>query len=193
MLKTVNEWATDLREEITQYRSESPLPDRASLSHADEQRCRIIGGAFIAWLENHGPHFLQERSMMAHMLQVDPEPFIVFTSDAPGLVAAQEILGNDLERIAFMFEHEYAASPTVTSDPKFVYHVHYWSAFRQALESSVEEEARRTFPIPEDASYWQHSEGTMWAVNCGLGVEHLWQWDGQSPELLEEAISHWRA
>ncbi len=191
MMPLVDEWANSLREEIAQHRSESPLPDRASLSHVDEQRCRIVGGAFIAWLENYGPHFLQERSMMAHMLQVDPEPFIVFTSDAPGLVAAQEIIGNDNERVTFMFEHEYESSPTVADDPTFACHVHFWSAFKDGVESSIEEEAKSKFPIPVDCSYWQHSEGTLWGVNCGRGVDHLWQWDGQKPELLEEAISHW--
>lgn len=33
----------------------------------------------------------------------------------------------------------------------------------------------------------------MWAVNAGRGVDHLWRWDGQAPELLEEALTHWVA
>jgi hypothetical protein len=187
------EWASRLREEIAQHRSVSPLPERESLSPADEQRCRIVGGTFIAWLDAYGPQFLQERSVMAHMLGVDPEPFIVFTSDTPGLVAAQEILGNDEECVAFMFEHEYKSSPTVAEDPDFTCHIHFWSAFRDGVESAIEDEAKNRFPISADCVYWQHSEGTMWGVNCGRGVDHLWQWDGQRPELLEEAISHWMA
>lgn len=48
--------------------------------------------------------------------------------------------------------------------------------------------AQDTFPIPKDCEYWMHREGTLWALQAGRGVDHLWVWYGQNPELLQEGF-----
>jgi hypothetical protein len=78
-------------------------------------------------------------------------------------------------------------------DPGYRWHVHAWSVFPEVVAPAFEAKARAKYPIPDGCSYWQHSEGTMWAVNAGRGVDHLWRWDGLTPELLEEALTHWVA
>jgi hypothetical protein len=129
--------------------------------------------------------------VLCHLLGVDREPAIVFTSDIPGLVAAQGIVGPEHERVVYLSEDEFAAAPARASDPQYRWHVHVWSFFRSEVEPAFAAQARAQYPIASGCCYWQHSEGTMWAVRAGRGVDHLWRWDGDKPELLEEAMSHW--
>ncbi|TVR92458.1 MAG: hypothetical protein EA416_07330 [Trueperaceae bacterium] len=190
---TVAEWAEDLRRFAAACRTARPLPDRGAFTAAQEWQCRIVGGALLAWLHEHGPGFLRERATMAALLGVDPDPVIVFTSDVPGLVAAREILGDDHELVICLLEEEFADAPARAADPGYVRHVHVWSRFLPELEREVAAAARAQHPISASSSYWQHAEGTMWAPNAGRGVDHLWRWDGREADLLEEALTHWVA
>lgn len=187
----VDQWAAQLREHVAGCRAAVPVPDRATLTVPQEWHCRIVGGTILTWLRELGPRFLQERAAMCKLLRVARDPAIVFTSDLPGLVAAQETIGPDHERVIYLLEDEFVAAPARAADPEYRWHVHFWSFFRPEIEAGIAAEARSKHPIPEGCSYWQHSEGTMWAVNAGRGGDHLWRWDGHKPELLEEAMSRW--
>jgi hypothetical protein len=77
--------------------------------------------------------------------------------------------------------------------PNYKRQVHVWSFFCLSVEPGFAAEAKVKYPIPDGCCYWQHSEGTMWAVNAGWGVDHLWKWDSHEPKLLEEAITSWVA
>jgi hypothetical protein len=66
-----------------------------------------------------------------------------------------------------------------------------WSVFRPVPAPEFEARARSHYPIPAGCSYWQHSEGTVWAQRAGRDVDHLWVWDGRKAELLEEAFTYW--
>ncbi len=169
------------------------MPSRESLTSIQEQHCRIIGGTLLSWLKHHGPQFLKERFVLSKILRIDPEPFIIFTSDIPGLVAAQEVIGQGATQIGFMLEEEYASSALLRTTPEFRHHIHIWSFFRPVVEPVFETKARVKYPLPKGCVYWQHNEGTMWADHAGRGAEHLWRWDGHELELLEEAFSHWVA
>jgi hypothetical protein len=191
MADAVGEWTSRLRTYAAEHRAAVPLPDRDALTDAQEWHCRLVGGTILAWLRQHGPRFLEERVVMCKLLGIDRDPTIVFTSDVPGLIAAREIVGPDHERVVYLLEDEFAAAPPRVTDPEYKHHVHFWSFFRPELEPGFAAQARAKHPIPAGCSYWQHSEGTMWAVRAGRGVDHLWRWDGDKPELLEEAMSHW--
>jgi hypothetical protein len=193
MADGVGDWATQLRDHAAACRAAAPLPDRDALTAAQEWRCRIVGGALLTWLRQHGPRFLQERAVVCELLGLDRDPAVVFTSDVPGLVAAREVVGPDHERVVYLLDDEFAAAPARAADPGYKHHVHFWSFFRPEVEAGFAAEARARHPIPADCSYWQHSEGTMWAVTAGRGADHLWRWDGHTPELLEEAMSRWVA
>ena len=145
------------------------------------------------WLREHGPRMLQERATLAHLLTIDREPSIVFTSDAAGLFAAEEIVGPDDDRVVYLLEEEFAAAEPSLADPGYVRHVHVWSRFLPNLEAGFAEQARVRYPIPASSEFWQHAEGTMWGVNAGRGGDHLWRWNGREPELLEEAMTGWVA
>jgi hypothetical protein len=191
MADGVGEWAAQLREHAAACRTTVPLPDRDTLTAAQEWHCRIVGGTILTWLRQVGPRFLQERAVICTLQDIDRDPTIVFTSDLPGLVAAREIVGPDHERVIYLLEDEFAAAPARVADPQYKWHVHFWSFFRSEIDPDFAAEARARHPIPEGCIYWQHSEGTMWAVNAGRGADHLWRWDGHKPELLEEAMSQW--
>jgi hypothetical protein len=193
MTEAVDDWPMQLRQHITACRAVLPLPSRDALTPAQEWHCRIVGSTLLKWLRQVGPRFLQERAVMCKLLEIDRDPVIVFTSDIPGLVAAQEIVGPDHERVVFLLEEEYKAAPLLAADPNYKRHAHVWSFFRPEVEPGFAAKARAKHPIPDGYSYWQHSEGTMWAVNAGRGGDHLWRWDGHKPELLEEAMSQWVA
>jgi hypothetical protein len=78
-------WFADLQQHIKACRQATPLPDRGTLTTEQEIQCRIVGGSVISWLKEHGPHFLQERQVLHKMMDVSPDPWIVFTSNVSGL------------------------------------------------------------------------------------------------------------
>lgn len=61
----VTEWTESMRHGAADCRRARPLPDRSALTLVQEWQCRIVGGALMAWLHDHGPRFLQERAAMA--------------------------------------------------------------------------------------------------------------------------------
>ncbi len=186
----VSKWTAKLRDYAEKCRAAAPLPDLDSLTEGQEWHCRIVGSTLLAWLREHGPRFLQERAVMCKLLDIDRDPAIVFTSDVPGLVAAREIVGPDHDRVVYLRVDEFDAVPARMADPEYKGHVHFWSFFRPEIEPGFEAEARAKYPIPAGCSYWQHTEGTLWAARAGRAADHLWRWDGHKPELLEEAMSH---
>ena len=191
MHETGQKWFAKLNAAVTHLREANPLPSREQFDDADEWRCRIVGSSLLHWLEDIGPTFLQERSVLCTALEIEPDPFVVFTSDTPGLVAAQEILGTDNEKITFLSGREFEAWLYGSPDESYRWHTHVFSQFRDTLESEFQQSAKEQYPVPIGVAYWQHSEGTNWAALAGKGVDHLWKWDGEKPELLEEAFTHW--
>jgi len=189
MLDISNPWENQLRTYVAQCRAAEPLPERADINPAEEWQCQIVGGTILSWLREHGPHFLEQRSVLGTLLDVDDDPAIVFTSNMPGLIAAREILGPDHERVICLLEREFAGSPAQLADPSFKHYLHFWSYFRSELDPQLADEAKAKYPLPPECRYWQHTEGTLWADNAGQEVDHLWCWDGHQPKLLEEAMS----
>lgn len=190
-MKSVDEWASHFRQYEADRRKAIPLARREKLTLIEESRCQIIGGSFLQWLQELGPRFLEERAIMSKLLNVDTHPFVVFTSDMPGLVAANELVGADSEQVGFLLKEEFDNFQLQISDPTYRWHIHVWSYFHTRIEDAMEAEARMKYPLPNGCEYWVHSEGTMWAENAGRGGEHLWKWDGREATLLEEAISSW--
>jgi hypothetical protein len=186
-------WAKQLQDYIAVCRAAFPLPNREDLTPIEEWQCRIVGGSLLSWLREHVPRILQERAVLSKLLALDPEPFVVFTSNLPGLVAAREIIGQDQEAIGYLLEDEYASPPLLAADNGFRSHIHVWSYFPQMVGADFESAARTKHAIAKECTFWEHDEGTMWATNAGRGAAHLWQWDGEKPELLEEAFTSWIA
>jgi hypothetical protein len=187
----MNDWFVSLRQKATNLRKKKPLPPETDLTSAEEWQQSIIGGGLIQWLDHHGPAFLSERKVLHKLIRVDPEPGIVFTSNIPGLLAAKEILGIEMNQIVYLHEKEFQRWLRNNPDPEYRWHMHFWSFFREPIQRKFATSAKKTFPLDDGSSYWQNSEGTMWGALAGRGAEHLWKWNGVEPELLQEAFENW--
>ena len=100
-------WFDGLRRFVSECRAKRLVNIREALSAFEEIQCRIIGGSLIAWLRKHGPGFIQERAVLAELQNYEKDPFIVFTSEQPGLVAAREILSKGPANIVFLYPDEF--------------------------------------------------------------------------------------
>lgn len=186
------EWISELRSHVDKLRDHHPLPDRQSLDPVEEWQCRIIGGALLNWLREIGPNFLQERQVMCGLLGIEPDPLVVFTSTAPGLIAATQIITSEIESVVFLKDEEFATWSRQHSDNEYRWHVHFWSYFAPRPNQEFLAQCQEQYPLDDETeTYWQHVEGTMWGQQAGRGADHLWKWDGKEPLLLEEAFSHW--
>ena len=183
------EWFNELRQFIQECRAERPIAEREALSLMEEMQCRIIGGSLISWLQQYGPSMIQERAVLSKMQGWEEDPFIVFTSDQPGLVAASEILEDAEELVAFLFPDELDQWLEGHPDPDYTWHIHTWSFFAPVDEDLAEEAAE--YPVSEGESLWLHKGGTYCGQLFGRGGDHLWKWDGQEFTLLHEGLRSW--
>lgn len=184
------EWLAKLKSFAqTRYQS-NPIPPRNTLSEEQEWYCRIIGGEFIRWYQNYLQTILQER-MALRVQQFDPEPIIVFTADIPGLVAAQEIIPNPLENLVYLLHSDFEEWEKQNPVDQFTFHIHHWSYF-QPIDQELLKQASQAFPNLDSKEFRIHASGDLWGERCGVEGHHLWRWNGQRMELLEEAFSQVR-
>ncbi len=183
------EWFDQLVKDSLDFRSKKPLPARETLSPAEEMQCRIIGGSFISWLEHQGPRLLQEREVLSKLQEWEKDPFIVFTSDKPGLIAAREILDGNSDRFAFLFPKEFKKWEACHSDNEYQWHIHTWSFFTTLDKASLKRTSE--YPLAPGETFWLHQEGTMCGQLFGRGGDHLWKWDGENFVLLQEGFNQW--
>ena len=191
MHETGSRWFADLRRFAGTCREQNPLPCRERLTPDAEIQCRIVGGSLIAWLERHGPLLLRERAAVCALEQLERDPFIVFTSDVAGLVAADEIVGGGHNRIATLLTGEFDAWRSENPDPAYRWHIHTWSCFSEPEDADLVNVPPHL--LQRDETYWLHKEGTMTGRLCGRGGDHLWKWNGVEPVLLKECLNQWVA
>ena len=182
-------WFKDLKAYIAECHVRRPIMDRDNLSAAEELQCQIIGGSLNSWLRKYGPPLLQERAMLCDVGGWEKDPFVVFTSEQPGLVAAREILEDDPGTIAWLNPTEFEDWNQIQPDKDYKWHVHRWSFFAP-MDPETKKKAE-LYPLVAGESYWLHKEGTMCGPLFGRGGDHLWKWDGREPVLLQECINQW--
>ena len=183
------QWGDQFKIFVEKKRQSKPIPNRSELTLEEEMQCRITGGAFINQLDVHGPELLQERDIYADEKGWEKEPFIIFTSDTAGLVAAREILHfSDSPIILYMYEQEYREWLQNNND-NYKWHVYFSSFFTDDHQN-----------IPKDCpqlsvgeEYWVQDESSACGENFALGGQTLWKWDGKETELTNECIHHWRS
>ena len=181
------EWSIALKSFSEEQRQLNTIPSRDSLSDEEEWQCRIIGGELISWYERRLPNILNERVVL-RVMNFDPEPLIVFTTDLPGLVAAQSIIPAPSDDFVSLLHKEYEEWDRQHAVDEFTFHVHHWSYFR-GLEKELLTQASEAYPSVSVDEFRIHSSGDLWGKRCGVFGDHLWRWDGEKMELLEEAFS----
>jgi hypothetical protein len=127
----------------------------------------------------------------AELQNFEKDPYIVFTSDSSGLVAAREILSKGPANIVFMYPDEFTEWLKKNPDSDYRWHIHTWSFFGP-VDEETEKEAEK-YQCSEGESLWLHKEGTMCGNLFGRGGDHLWKWNGRDAELLEEGMNQWIA
>jgi len=185
-----HEWSNSLKSFVEARRCQNPILDRQNLSTEEEWQYQIIGGEFISWHRNHLGDILNQR-MALRVMDFDPEPLIVFTSNMPGLVAAKEIIRQPSDNLVYLMHEEFEEWSQNNIVDEFVFHIHHWSYFRQ-IDEDLLRQAQENYPDVLEESYRIHVTGDLWGDRCGVQGEHLWSWNNEEMQLLEEAFSHIR-
>jgi hypothetical protein len=181
-MNSFSDWHAALKLYSKDLRNTSPLPDRESLTLEEEEQCRIIGGALIGWLENNGPYMLEQRKEMAEYAEQE-EPLIVLLTTAPGLLAAEDIAGSDQDRLFFFTPDQWADFAEQHPDDEMHFHVINTSSVRPT-------EADDELPpnAPGTGALWLHEEATRISPQIMMGAHHLWHYDGERAQLIQEAL-----
>lgn len=185
------DWSSRLESFIDDRRGHTDLPDREGLAQLDDWKRRITGGNLIQFLE-----FVQSPESFQHFpaLRDNPIEKRVFVSitDVPGAVAAREIVDDKTPAAIIALKDEWRqwiAQGPGAEDIEFQYHYECWSVWHRDIEPEWDIEA------PEidrsDTELWVHQEGFALADGAGRGAQHLWAWDGESMEKLQEQVESW--
>ena len=177
----------ELEQAIQGDRLEHPIPERSTLSAEQEWQCQVIGGELLSWLRSPLENILGQRHFFNKLMPFDPDPVIVFTTNTPGLVAAQIILG-ETDKILFLHHaswQRFAAGYKEDLYDRFL--VHHWSLFEQAEKDVLEAQAFINFKQQFERLY-VHTAGELWGPRNGLQGKHLWAFDKAEGVLLEEAF-----
>ena len=181
------EWVKAIKTFSKCQRQINIIPDREELSYENEWSCRIIGGEFINWYQERLKSIAMEREVLK-MVKFDPEPYILFTTTMPGLIAAQEIMPDAPEHFICLLHTEYENWSKENVVDEFTFHIHHWNFF-STLDSDSLSRAKELHPSINENEFRFHCSGNLWAEQCGGVVGHLWKWDGQEMCLVEEAFT----
>lgn len=182
------EWSSALKSFVHEQRQHNPIPDRDSLSEEEEWHCQFLGGAFINWYNQRLDNILAERDVLSQLNEFDPEPLVLFTTTMPGLVAAQEIMPDPPETFFPLLHAEFEKWQERHTVDSFTFHIHHWSHF-DAPDKKLLSRVTETYPAVSVDEIRIHFSGDRWGDLCGVFGEHLWRWNGQEFELLEEAFT----
>ena len=184
-------WFGRLREIARERRRANPLPGRNTLSTEEEFHYRIIGGALVRWLQHYLPKVLEERNAGHPAIQPNPEPHVVFISSPPGLMAACEILEPPSDQVVCITTDEYREYVEDAPDINYESHLSYSSYVEDIVPDELRALIDQSYPLEAGEVFWLHYEETIWGNDAGHGTVHLWKWNGQEPQLLEEGLTTW--
>ncbi len=181
------EWRDRLVEFLAKMREQSPRPRREDLSAREDEKRRVAGGALMQFLQ-----FLQSEAAFEHFPVLEEMPIgervFVFASDAPGVVAAEDIVDPESDRAVVATKHEWRAwlrAPDGDADADYAHHYEHWSVWHQNFEANWD------LPDEPPGEFWVHEEGFALADRAGRGARHLWTWDGDELELFEQDVEQW--
>lgn len=178
-------WFQEIKNHAENCRGSRPLPGRNRLSWPQILQLQIIKGSLLSWINN-----LPSPGAPGSNEQGAQEICIVFTSNCPGLVAAEEITLEKNIPLVFLYPDEWGHFSRLFPDTEYRYHAHIWSHFLEELDHETKKIATR-YPLNDKEKYWLHIEGIMRGQRLGRGIEHLWSWNGSQTKLLKKSLFHW--
>ena len=181
-------WLKELRQFALDQRSDVTIPDGHDLGALDNWKRRVSGGVLLQFLD-----FVQSGDVYEHFgpaLEELPlhERVFLFITDVAGAVAGQELLQQDTHHAFCILKTEWSAwlsDPDTDHDEDFEVHYEFWSVWHQDIHSEWELDEL------EGAEYWVHEEGFALADKAGRGAQHLWKWDGEEMQKVQEAVTSW--
>ena len=102
-----------------------PIVPRDALSPLAEWQNRILGANLIQWNNNKANSLLSERALLLH----HKDPVIFFISTMPGLVASQEIVGDEKGPFVWGLPEDFDSFDE--RDEENIFHVEYRSLFKE--------------------------------------------------------------
>ncbi len=161
-------------------RDARPVVSRETLRAEEEHRCRIIGGSLISWFEEELDDILSQRAVLQRIHAYEPDPFLVIVTEMAGMVAVREIL-EDTSEVALLLPEEWEAGPLARDEDDFARRINYWSYFRPLTPAKFAEAGVEGLTL-ECARL--HTVGHLWGRQAGMETLHLWEWTGDSLELI---------
>ncbi len=177
-------WLKELRQFTQQLRTQ-PLPTRDDLSPIANQQRRISGGQLIEFIKFVEAKAVDELSPGQPPIS---ERAFLFLTDQAGAAAAQELIDLDNPVALVLLKEEWLAwneDESKNDDDDLFFHYELWSAWHQNLPQEWE------FERNPKLEYWVHEEGFALADLLGRGAQHLWTWDGEKLQLVEETMTSW--
>ena len=166
----------------------TPLPDRNQLSPLQHEHRKVTGGLLLQFME-----FLETTVDDNRYPQLDdhplPERLFVVVSDEAGLHAADELMDTDTDQVCALRKEEWRAfleNPETDDDEAFVHHYQFWSVWHQNIPDDWESP-----DLESGYDYWVHEEGFALADRIGRGAQHLWRYDGDELDLIDEELNSW--
>jgi hypothetical protein len=181
-------WLKELRQFALDQRANVTVPDGHGLEPRQNWKRRVSGGVLLQFLDfvqsgNAEEHFgpaLEERPLH--------DRIFLFITDLAGAVAGQELLQQETDHVFCILKSEWSAwlsEADTDHDEDFDQHYEFWSVWHQDIHSQWDVDEL------EGVEYWVHEEGFALADKAGRGAQHLWKWDGEEMQKLEEAVTSW--
>ena len=144
-----------------------------------------MGLDLIDWNNNRANGLLSERALLLY----NKDPAIFFISTMPGLGASQEVLGDKNGPFVWGVPEDFDSFEE--RDEEFIFHVEYRSLFKEPESDADVKELTKSHPLEPGERYFIHTVESVMGPLFARGGEHLWKWNGQELELLEEAWQTW--
>lgn len=180
------EWRNQLVEFVDRIRS--PLPERSQLSPLQHEHRRVTGGLLVQFFE-----FLEGSADEQLYSQLEDHPLeerlFLMISDVAGMHAADDMMETNTTQAFCILKQEWRAfleAPETDDDEAFEHHYQFWSVWHQNVPDDWD-----TPDLEEGFDYWVHEEGFALADRAGRGAQHLWRWDGDDFDLIDEELSSW--
>lgn len=178
------------RDELVQFvdRIRPSIPAREQLSALQNEQRRVTGGLLLQFFE-----FLEQSATPDRFPRLEEHPleerlFLLITDEA-GWWAAEELMDTDTPQALRLLKQQWRAfleDPDTDDDEEFVHHYQFWSVWHRDIPDGWE-----TPDLEEGWDYWVHEEGFALADRRGRGAKHLWRWDDDEFELVEEQLNSW--
>ena len=181
-------WRDELTDFVDEFRSS--IPDRSQLTPLQHEHRRVTGGLLLQFFE-----FLEKSADAERFPRLEDHPLedrlFLYISDVAGYWAAEELMDTDTPQAFRILKEEWRAfleQPDTDEDEKFIHHYQFWSVWHTNIPDTWEGPE-----LDPDWEHWVHEEGFALADRAGRGAQHLWRWDGEEFEIVEQELTSWNS